>query len=125
MKKKPIGLCVLILLAVASCKKSFLDVTPKGQDLENTYYKDPAQAYAGMIAAYSPLGMEAGGTDNTYIDKLGALNSASDECYAGGGGATDMLFWQVWNNYTLNGATGPQGGFWGRNYTGIYRANLM
>ncbi|HSC37578.1 MAG TPA: RagB/SusD family nutrient uptake outer membrane protein, partial [Chitinophagaceae bacterium] len=113
------------LLALASCSKSYLEVSPKGQDLENTYYQNPEQAYAGLVAAYNPLAMEAGGTDNTYIDKLGALNSASDECYAGGGGATDMLTWQVWNNYTLSAATGPQGGFWGRNYIGIYRANLM
>jgi len=125
MKKKRIGLYIVMVVAAASCKKTFLDVMPKGQDLENTYYKDPAQAYAGMVAAYSPLGMQAGGTDNTYVDKLGALNSASDECYAGGGSATDMLFWQAWNNYTLSAATGPQAGFWDRNYTGIYRVNLM
>jgi len=118
-------LALCAILSLCACSKSFLEVSPKGLQLESNYYQNPEEAYAGMIAAYNPLSMEAGGTDNTYIDKLGALNSAADECYAGGGGATDMLFWQVWNNYTLSGATGPQGGFWGANYTGVYRTNLM
>jgi starch-binding outer membrane protein, SusD/RagB family len=108
-----------------SCSKKFLDVQPKGILLESNYYQTPDQAYAGMIAAYNPLGWEAGGSDNTYIDPLGALNSAADECYAGGGGSTDMNTWQVWNNYTLTAAVGPQASYWDRNYTGIYRSNLM
>ena len=123
--KNIIAFCTLFGLVAASCSKSFLDVQPKGQDLELNYYQNPDQAFAGMMAAYNPLALQAGSTDNTYIDKLGALNSASDECYAGGGGATDMLTWQVWNNYTLSTAVGPQAGFWDRNYIGIYRANLM
>jgi hypothetical protein len=76
-------------------------------------------------AMYNPLGWEVGGTDNTYIDKLGALNCGSDECYAGGGGPTDMNTWQVFNNYTMSGAVGPQAGLWDRNYTGIERVNLV
>jgi hypothetical protein len=119
------ALIALMVGGFTACKKSFLDVQPKGEVLESNYYQNPADAYAGLIAAYNPLGWEAGGSDNTYIDKLGALNSAADECYAGGGGSTDMNTWQAWNNYTLSAAVGPQAGFWDRNYTGIYRANLM
>jgi hypothetical protein len=127
MKKKLLYLLMIVGVVQlnTSCKKSFLDVTPKGLDLESNYYQTADQAYAGLIAAYNPLGWETGGGDNTYINDLGALNSASDECYAGGGGATDMVFWQVWNTYTLSGATGPQAGFWSKYYTGIYRSNLL
>lgn len=123
MKRSIIVLCVLFILA--SCKKSFIELQPKGEQLESNYYQNPDQAFAGLIAAYNPVGMEVGGSDNTYIDKLGALNCASDECYAGGGSSTDMVFWQVWNNYTLTGAVGPQAGFWDRNYTGINRCNVL
>jgi len=108
-----------------SCKKSFLEVTPKGIVLESNYYQNADEAYAGLVSVYNPLGWETGGGDNTYIDDLGALNAASDECYAGGGGATDMVFWQVMNNYTVNATTGPQAGFWSKYYTGVYRANLL
>ena len=128
MKKKLIlYTCLLIggAIILASCRKSFLDVTPQGQFLESNYYQTPDEAYTGLVAAYDPLGMEVGGTDNTYICILGGLNSASDECYAGGGSSTDMNFWQVWNNYTLTPAVGPQAGYWDRNFTGLYRANLL
>lgn len=123
-------LSYLLLLAGAlqwlpSCKKSFLEVDPKGIDLESNYYSNAAEAFSGVVAAYDPLGQEAGGTDNTYINKLGPLNAASDECYAGGGSSSDMSGWQAWNKYTLSAAVGPQAGYWDRNYTGIYRVNII
>ncbi len=124
MKMNMLVFCAAAALLATSCKKTFLDVSPKGIQLESNYYQTPDQAFAAVIAAYNPLSLEAGGTDNTYINKLGPLNSASDECYAGGGGPTDMGTWQVWNNYTLSAAVGPQAGFWDKAYTGIYRANV-
>lgn len=113
------------IIQLSSCSKSFLEVTPKGLQLESNYYQNPDQAFAALTAAYNPVGWQVGGSDNTYIPLLGGLNSASDECYAGGGGPTDMPGWQAWNTYTLSGAVGPQAGYWDRNYTGIYRANLF
>jgi len=65
-------------LLVFSCKKSFLDVQPKGQLLESNYYQTPDEAYAALVAIYDPLGQEAGSSDNTYADPLGGLNAASD-----------------------------------------------
>jgi len=110
---------------LVSCGKSFLNVQPKGLVLESNYYQNQSQAYAALTAAYSPLAWEVGGSDNTYIDKLGALNCGSDECYAGGGGPTDMATWQAFNSYSMTGALGPQAGLWDRNYTGINNANLV
>ena len=117
-------LCFAGMIGLSSCGK-ILDVSPKGLQLESNYYQTPDQAYAALIAAYNPISWEAGGSDNTYVPVLGPLNSATDECYAGGGGPTDMSGWQAWNNYTLSAAVGPQAGFWDRSYTGIYRANLF
>jgi starch-binding outer membrane protein, SusD/RagB family len=117
--------CVGIAGMLSSCGKKFLSTTPVGESLQDNYYKTPAQILTAVNAMYNPLGWEVGGTDNTYIDKLGALNCGSDECFAGGGGPTDMIFWQVFNNYTMTGATGPQAGMWDRNYTGINRAELV
>jgi len=114
--------CLSIGLLVGGCKKSFIEVEPRGTDLESNYYKTPAQIFAGLVAAYDPLGTEAGGT---YANKLGPLNSASDDCYAGGGSNSDMNTWQAWNTYTVDASVGPQGEFWNRNYTGIYRCNVL
>jgi len=116
---------VISLQAFTACKKSFLETQPDGVILESNYYQNPTQALSGLTAAYNPVGWEVGSTDNTYIPRLGPLNSAADECYAGGGSSTDMNGWQAWETYTLTAAVGPQAGFWDRNYTGIYRSNLM
>ncbi|QES87690.1 RagB/SusD family nutrient uptake outer membrane protein [Rhizosphaericola mali] len=109
----------------ASCKKSFLDKDPNGLFLESNYYSTVEEAFSGLIAAYSPLGWTVGGTDNTYISKIGVMDVASDECYAGGGGASDMPGWQALNTYNMSSALGPQAGLWSRNYTGINNANII
>ena len=119
---KHIMILVLAGYTFGGCNKSFLDVDPKGLSLESNYYSNPSEAMAAVIAAYDPLGMEAAGT---YANKLGPLNAASDDCYAGGGSNSDMNTWQAWNNYSLDPAIGPQMEFWTRNFTGVSRANVV
>jgi len=109
-----------------SCKKSYLDVQPKGEVLETNYYTTASEVYSGLLAAYASTAVEStNDAVNWYSNKLGPLNLAADECYAGGGGASDMASWQAWNTYTLSAANTPSGGFWGPDYMGIYRANLI
>lgn len=118
-------IAIIALLFLASCSKEFLDTDPKGLDLETNYYQTRDQVFSGLVAVYNRLSVETGGGDNTYSNKLGALNSAADECWTGGANTSDMTTWQVWNNYSLSGAVGPQAQFWKINYEGIYRANLL
>jgi hypothetical protein len=126
MKKATIYSLVLSLAGVTgfvSCKKSFLEVQPRGGTvLESSYYKNAAEVFNGLIAVYDPLGSETGAT---YADKVGLLNAASDDCGVGGGSASDQPVWTAWDNFTVSPGQGPQGDLWGRNYTGIYRANLL
>lgn len=114
---------VTALVFIQACKKSFIEVKPNGDTyLEANYYQNAAQVFNGLVAVYDPLGSETG---STYSNKQGLLNAASDDCGAGGGSATDQVAWVVWDNFTVNAGQGPQGDLWGRNYTGIYRANLL
>ncbi|MEI7663031.1 MAG: RagB/SusD family nutrient uptake outer membrane protein [Bacteroidota bacterium] len=124
MKKINIFLGVLTLgiLILNSCSKDFLNVDPKGTTLESNYYKNADEAFKGLVSCYDPLGTECG---VTYSNKIGPLNSASDDCYAGGGSSSDVPAWQVWNNFTVDAANGIQGDFWSRNFTGVYRANTL
>lgn len=115
------AILALGLPALSACDKDFLEVEPRGTVLESNYYSNPQEAFAGLVAAYDPLGWEAGGT----FHNIAAINGASDDAYAGGGGSSDMNTWQVWNNYTLDPAIGPQSEYWNRNYTGISRANTI
>ena len=114
------------MLIASACNKSFLDTQPKGQVLESNYYQSTSEVYAGLVSIYVATATETSNTaSNWYCNKLGPLNSAGDECYTGGGSSTDMGSWQAWNTYTLSAANGPQAGFWGVDYEGIYRANLL
>jgi len=117
-------LCLAGIALLISCN-SVTDVSPKGQKLESNYYQTPDEVFSALVAAYNPIAWQTGGTDGTYIPILGPLNSATDECYAGGGGPNDMPSWHAWNDYDMSSAVGPQAGYWDRSYTGINRVNLL
>lgn len=117
---------ILILLAAAvvfnSCNKEWLEVKPKGTTLESNYYKNADEVFAGLVAAYDPLGWEV---VKDYSSKVGYLNTASDECWAGGGNYADRATWEAWNTYTLDPVVGPQDDFWNRSFVGVYRTNVL
>jgi len=129
MKRRYIKYTAVSLLGMSSvfvsCKKSFLQLNPKGEFSEQSYYSTPDQAFAGLASAYDPLLTETGGIDQTYTDPRGPLNAASDDCYAGGGGSSDTPDWQLWNDYQLTSAAGPQNGYWPINFLGVSRANTI
>ncbi len=128
MKKSYLKYTAVVLLGMGvlvSCKKSFLEKTPKGEFAEANYYSTPDQAFAGLVSAYDPLVTETGGLDQTYSDSRGMLNAASDDCYAGGGGTGDTPDWQLWNNYQLSPGSGPQQAFWAIDFLGVSRVNTI
>lgn len=110
--------CALLLLA--SCKKDFIEIEPKGQFLTQNYYANREQAYAGLVAAYDVMRKNAGGFENMIT----MMNAGSDDNYAGGGGATDGAGIQGFSNYTLNSNTVPRS-FWSDHYQGIFRTNIL
>jgi len=114
-----------LLLTGTSCSKSFLEVSPKGEVLESNYYQTPDQVFSAMVAVYNCTEAEAGYGINWYSNKLGPLNSAADECWAGGGSSADIMAYQVWNNYTMTPANAISSKFWAMDYAGINRANIL
>lgn len=118
-KFKYIGVLAAVF-AFTSCGDQFLEVEPRGTALESNYYKNRDEAYNGLVAVYDVLGFTEG-----FVSKVGSLNSASDDHYAGGGGPTDMNSFQVWSNYTLDPAVGPQDALWKKGYSGAFRANVL
>lgn len=112
---------LLALFMASSCGDDFLEVDPKGTDLETNYYKNRDEAYNGLVAVYDVVGYMSGG----LVTKVGAVNSAADDHYAGGGGPTDMTVFQVWSNYTLDPSVGPQEALWAKGYSGVFRANVL
>jgi hypothetical protein len=128
MKKRYITCTAVFLMGIGvftSCKKSFLQLQPKGEFAESNYYANPTEAFAGLVSAYDPLLTETGGIDQTYTDVRGPLNAASDDCVAGGGGSGDTPDWQLWNDYQLSAGAGPQNGYWPTNFLGVSRCNTI
>ncbi|MBL3658700.1 RagB/SusD family nutrient uptake outer membrane protein [Fulvivirga sediminis] len=111
-----------ILIIVSGCSDDFLEVEPTGKSTEAFYYSSESEAYAALVAVYDIVGFVSSG----YIDKLPALNSASDDHYAGGGSSGDIAAFQAWNDYSkLTPATGPQEDLWSKGFQGVYRANIL
>ena len=113
-------IAVAIIITTVSCTKDFLEVAPKGTNLEGNYYKNQAEAFAGLVAVYDVMRKNSGGFDNMIT----MMNAGSDDHYAGGGGATDGAGIQGFSNYTLSATTIPAT-FWNDYYQGIFRANFL
>jgi hypothetical protein len=118
---KIFAIAVSVLLMTA-CGKDFLELQPIGTKLENNFYKTEKEVFEGLVAVYDVL--QWGGT-NGWTMKLGLMNTASDDCHAGGSDASDQPAWVAWDNFTLDPNLGPQRGLWNKSYAGIYRANLI
>lgn len=110
-----------MLLILHACSDSFLELRPRGTDLESNYYQNRQEAYNGLVAIYDVVGFQSG----AYVTKILATSAASDDHYAGGGGPGDVPAVQVWSNYTLSPAVGPQEDLWRKGYSGIFRANIL
>lgn len=109
-------------MLLTACGKDWLELQPPTLILETDFYQTEEQIYQGLIAAYDVL--QWGGTDG-WTMKVGLLNAASDDCYAGGSDASDQPTWVAWDNFTIDPFLGPQQGLWRKGFTGIYRANLI
>ena len=108
------------MLALVSCKKSFVDVTPKGQFLTANYYADQTQAFGALVGVYDVMRKNSGGFENMIT----MFNAGSDDFYAGGGSETDGAGIQGFSKHTLSSLIIP-GSFWNDHYQGIFKANTL
>lgn len=122
MKNLYKGIFLTSLIFCVSCGSDFLELEPKGTELETNFYQTEEEIFQGLVATYDVL--QWGGT-NGWTMQLGLLNAASDETFAGGSDASDQPNWVAYDNFTLDPFLGPQSGIWNKNFTGIYRANLV
>lgn len=118
--------CTIAIVAVmqifVSCKKDFLELTPKGTALEDNFYKNETEVMQGVISVYD---VTQWGTTGGYTMKMPLLSAASDDCWAGGSNASDQPAWVAYDNFNMDSRIGPQGGLWSKNFSGINRANLI
>lgn len=122
IKQQKYILLLMVSSMLFSCGKEFLELQPRGTTLETNFYQTQEELFQALVATYDVL--QWGGT-NGWTMKLGLLNAASDDTYAGGSDASDQPNWVAYDNFMLDPFLGPQLGLWQKNYTGIYRANLV
>lgn len=102
-------LLLFVSFVLASCGKDFLELEPRGTSLETNFYKTEDELFQALVATYDVL--QWGGTDG-WTMKMGLLNAASDDCYAGGSDASDQPSWVAYDKFTLDPFIGPQSGLW-------------
>ncbi|MGQ1783712.1 MULTISPECIES: RagB/SusD family nutrient uptake outer membrane protein [unclassified Saccharicrinis] len=109
----------LLFVAVA-CSDEFLESDPVNSSTEDTFYQTDDQMYAALMAAYDPL---------QYCNALATFvpfgEIRSDNCKTGGGGEGDQPDMQALEAFTNTEVNYVSDGIWEKNYTGIYRANLV
>ena len=120
IKFNNILMAVAVTMALSSCKKDFVDITPQGQFLSENYYANQDQAFAALVATYDPVRKNSGGFENM----LALMNAGSDDHVAGGGSATDGNQLQAFSNYTMT-ANLMAASYWNDPYQGIFRANVL
>lgn len=123
MKNKYISFITLLLIGIfftTSCKDDFLEVEPIGRSLEANYYRNENEAFNGLVAAYDAINWVGG-----FNTKIAVANAASDDCYGGAGGGSDMETLVVMNSFELDPSKGPQGDLWAKGYSGIFRCNIL
>ncbi len=103
-------ICVATILGLSSCKKDFLDVAPRDQISEDSFFKTAADADQAVVGIYNSLIQDA---DFTMIQKVLAQNTWSDD-------AVNIWMGSNYNN-VADGSFGPDEGLFSSNWSSLYR----
>jgi hypothetical protein len=121
MKNKIIAILLFLsLLGFQGCKKDYLELEPKTNQMEANYYKTESDALYALAAVYQAMAVH-----NGYEFLPLSSDILSDDAYAGGSNATDMLQWHQAENGQMTSENITAQKQWTRCYSGIYRANLL
>jgi len=120
---------VLILVSAGSflfsgCSESKLDVEPVTEFLSENFYTTEDQVFAGLVAAYDPLGWTM--AYGQWISPVMFGEIRSDNANAGGDPSNnDQPGWQELDDFTNTNTNTVIHPIYRRNYIGIFRANLV
>ncbi|MCD2421605.1 RagB/SusD family nutrient uptake outer membrane protein [Niabella pedocola] len=107
-----------LLLALGSCKPSFLDRVNPNLPVEETYWKTESDAQAAIATIYSPIRGQMYGYYGGYTG-WHTMNRADDIWFFSG---EEQFSWE-YANFTNTAGTAESE--FGRLYTGVNRANVF
>lgn len=114
-----VGLLSTVLLTT-SCKKSFLDVDPQGQQQSEQFWKSQDDATKAVNGIYANLRT----WNNTAFPALAIESVPSDEADKGST-ATDATFFNQYDTFTVTSTEGSFLGFWTGQYQNINLCNQV
>ncbi|GGC69505.1 membrane protein [Pedobacter quisquiliarum] len=119
LKSLSVALLSTALLA-SSCKKSFLDVDPQGQQPSAEFWKSADDATKAVNAIYANLRK----WENVAFPALVIESVGSDEADKGST-PNDATFWNLYDTYTVTSTEGSLQSFWTGQYQNINLANQV
>ncbi|SFF46255.1 Starch-binding associating with outer membrane [Pedobacter antarcticus] len=114
-----VGLLSTVLLTT-SCKKSFLDIDPQGQQESEQFWKSQEDATKAVNGMYANLRT----WNNTAFPALAIESIPSDEADKGST-ATDATFFNLYDTFTVTSTEGSFLGFWTGQYQNINLTNQV
>jgi hypothetical protein len=111
-------------IIIVSCSDDFLDRKPLDQVDSSTFYRTEEDAFEALVAVYDALGYQSS-PGVSWAPFLTVADILSDDAYAGGADANDGLDENEMNTFNIPPTNLLCHSIWLKNYTGIYRANLL
>ncbi|MBK6346652.1 MAG: RagB/SusD family nutrient uptake outer membrane protein [Bacteroidales bacterium] len=109
---------------LGSCSEDFIDLQPLDKEVTSTFYKTEEQAMQALVAVYDVLGyQDTPGV--SWAPFIVISDILSDDSYAGGSDANDGQDENEFNNFNIPTTSKIAQAIWLKNYTGIYRANVL
>jgi len=112
------------LIFLGGCSDEFLDRQPLDQIVSTNFYQTEKDAMKALIAVYDALQYQSS-PGISWSPFLTMSDILSDHAYAGGGDANDGLDENEFNTFNIPTTNVIVHSLWAKNYTGIYRANLL
>ncbi|MEH6405936.1 MAG: RagB/SusD family nutrient uptake outer membrane protein [Leeuwenhoekiella sp.] len=126
MKKIQIySLFILIMLAMVSCSKDFLDAEPITQVTDSNFYLTTDDAYSALVGCYDGMQRAVGGIGGLSYPVASMV--LSDDFFGGTGNADGYGF-QAVDEFDTNRSPSDSNlysGLWSAYYQGIYRCNVL
>jgi hypothetical protein len=108
------------LIFASSCKKSFLNVDPQGQQAAQQFWKTQEDATKGVNAIYANLRT----WENLAFPALAIESTGSDEADKGST-VTDAPFFNLYDTFTVTSTEGSLQSFWTGQYRNINLCNQV
>ena len=113
-----------IIFILVGCSDDFLDRQPLDQVVSSNFYQTETDAMEALVSVYDVLGYQSS-PGVSWSPFLTVSDILSDDAYAGGGDANDGFDEDQINNFLIPTNNVIVHSLWLKNYTGIYRANLL